>query len=543
MPAQALDAGSVVVALHAETAQFTRAFNESERTLGAFSSKATKVGKAMTLAITAPAIAIGALALREFARLETAMNNVNVIARQSTKDLNATTEAVSDLAVELGKQPVDLANALFNINSAGFQAASGLEVLEVATQAAVGGLISTELAAKGITSALNAYGLAASDAAMIADILFKTNELGVTTFGELAAGMGKVVPTANALSVDFGQVGAAMATMTRGGIETSEAYTSLNALLLKVLNPTDALKEVFAATADATGSATIANQGLIGTLEIIKTAALSAGEGIKPLEDGLGKLGPTENALKATLSLLRGETSEFKGDLAAIATEAGRAGAAQDAFEQNSKGLTRQLAKLKALVSVTAGEIGKVLAPAFIDMVTGVRAAVTWFRKLDVGTKKIIIGVTAAAAAVGPLLIGIGALGAAIPAIVAGAGAIATAFAFLLPLTPLLIAAAAAGLAIGGIVALVGNRRKKKKDAEGSQFGPISAAERVLAGKGFDQFQADFDRREALKVKFELQNLDTFQAEQNMTPEMREAAAGFDAFQKEFDEDTRTPQP
>jgi TP901 family phage tail tape measure protein len=462
------DLGTLTVGLGLDLSGLQRAVAGAKTMIGGLSQNVgasmTRIGKGMQSAgrklstfVTAPIVALGGLSVRSFAKFEQAMRNVNVIARQGEVQFQATSRAVLDMAAALGKQPTDLANALFNINSAGFKGAEAMHVLETATRAGVGGLVDTEVAAKGITSAINAFGLEASDATDIADVLFKTNELGVTTFGELAASMGKVNATAAAAGIDFPQVGAALATITRGGIETSEATTALNAALLKVIKPTTELEKVFAATSNQTGAATLANEGLIGTLRVIRSAAISAGTGIKPLEDGLGKLGFGTRDIKAVLSLLRDDMGEFEKDLLAIADPAGRAGAASAAFAENSKSLSFQMSRLKAQTTKAAIEIGQVLAPTVRTLVDLIQRGVTWFSNLDTGTKKIIIGMAALAAAIGPvvlavgtLLVTLGGIVALIPAITAGIPVVVGA------LPAIASGAAAVSLALGGVVIAVG---------------------------------------------------------------------------------------
>lgn len=448
--------GTISFDVTANISGLEMAANSTNTKLESIASTATRVsdslgkaGKKMTAAVTAPALAVGGLAINEFAKFETAMNNVNVIARESDADFANTTESIKDMAIEMGKQPVDLADALFNLNSAGFKGKAGLDVLNVASKSAVGGLVSTELAAKSISSSLNAYGLSSAHASDAADVLFKTNELGVTTFAELASNMGKVLPTANSLGVDLGQVGAAMATMTRGGIGTAEATTSLNQVLLKILKPTKEMGDVFAATEHKTGAAMIAAEGLSGVLKLVRESAIAAGEGAKPLEDGLGKLGFTETALLGINSLLRDNMQEFTNDLEAVATSAGRAGAAQDAFDKNSQGVARRLAELKALVTVTAIEIADVLEPAFTASVETVRSVVAWFRNLDESYRTIIVSAVAVAAAVGPILVGLGFLVGLIPSIIAGFTAMSGAVAFLSGIAPVALAVVAAIAAVG----------------------------------------------------------------------------------------------
>src|SRR5687768_12475820 len=86
-----------------------------------------------------------------------------------------------------------LARGLYDIASSGFKGAQGMKVLEASAIAASAGMSDTATAARAITGVLNAYGLGAERAAEVSDVLFKTVEVGVLTFDELAQQLGDVV--------------------------------------------------------------------------------------------------------------------------------------------------------------------------------------------------------------------------------------------------------------------------------------------------------------------------------------------------------------
>lgn len=121
----------------------------------------------------------------------------------------------------------DAASALYQIVSAGHDGADGMTILEQSAKAAIAGVSDTAIAADGITSILNAYQKDAEEAGAVSDMMFTTVRMGKTTFGELAAYIAQVTPTAAAYGVEMDQVLAAIATLTKSGVPTAQAVTRI----------------------------------------------------------------------------------------------------------------------------------------------------------------------------------------------------------------------------------------------------------------------------------------------------------------------------
>ncbi|MCH5305332.1 MAG: phage tail tape measure protein [Rikenella sp.] len=121
----------------------------------------------------------------------------------------------------------EAASALYQIISAGHDGADGITILEQSAKAAIAGVADTATAADGITSILNAYQKDAAEAGAVSDRMFTTVRLGKTTFGELAAYIAQVTPTAAAYDVEMEQVLAAIATLTKSGVPTAQAVTRI----------------------------------------------------------------------------------------------------------------------------------------------------------------------------------------------------------------------------------------------------------------------------------------------------------------------------
>lgn len=148
------------------------------------------------------------------------------------QDLEQYTEGILRMSGRFGMAKDALTKGLYDILSAGIAAEHGLEVLEVATRGAIGGATDTAVSVDALTTVLNAFGLAATKAAHVSDVLFQIVKDGKITYAELAENIGKLAPTARAAGMSLEQMGAAIATVVK--VEKPErAMTAIRAAMFK----------------------------------------------------------------------------------------------------------------------------------------------------------------------------------------------------------------------------------------------------------------------------------------------------------------------
>lgn len=167
-------------------------------------------------------------------QFESSMKEVATISdlvRDSMEDTkNKIISLTTDERIPVGAN--DMAKALYQIVSAGHDGADGMHILEVSAKSAVGGLTETATAADAITTILNAYKKDTSEAERVSDMLFTTAKLGKTTFGEMGKSISQVVPIAASFGIEMDQVLAAVATLTKSGVPTTQAMTQIRAAII-----------------------------------------------------------------------------------------------------------------------------------------------------------------------------------------------------------------------------------------------------------------------------------------------------------------------
>lgn len=164
------------------------------------------------------------------AGFETALAKVSTLADTSVVSMDTIKAQLVSLSGETGVAVESLAEATYQALSAGVDTANVVDFVSTATKLSVAGFTESATAVDVVTTALNAYGLAGSDAEKVASMLVKTQDLGKTSVGELAATMGRVIPTAAAYNVSLDQLSASYAIITASGTNTAIATTNLGAM-------------------------------------------------------------------------------------------------------------------------------------------------------------------------------------------------------------------------------------------------------------------------------------------------------------------------
>lgn len=178
------------------------------------------------------------------AQFETSTAMVATIADTSQKSLSSISKEVRTYSNETGEAASDMAEATYQAISASVNTADAAAFAGTATKLAVGGFTSATTAVDVLTTAINSYGLAASDATQLSDYLITTQNLGKTSVDQLAQSVGKVIPLASAYNVQMDNLSSAYAVLTANGIATAESGTYLKSMLNELGDTGSGVSEV-----------------------------------------------------------------------------------------------------------------------------------------------------------------------------------------------------------------------------------------------------------------------------------------------------------
>lgn len=331
--------------------------------------RATTMLGSLTKALNSPVGAAGALAA--------SLTLVGVKATNMAEDLDKSLREVAsilpitgdqvgslraqivDLSTRVPEPPIQLTKGLYQTISAGItETSEAMQVLEVATRAATAGLTDTLTSVDAITTVLNAYQMEAEEATHVSDVLFKTVQLGKTTFPELAGAIGNVATSAALADVSLEEVGAAITTMTKAGLGIDETATALNRFLLSVVqqekNAVEASEELgfeFSITA-------LKAKGLSQFLRELEEATQGDIEALQAIF-------PNIRSARAAFLIGGSAANVFQEDLEEMEKATN---AARDAFTDISGAADEQWAILKNKVNAIWHELGDVTLPMVIGV-------------------------------------------------------------------------------------------------------------------------------------------------------------------------------
>lgn len=229
----------VIVRVLADLSKFTDDIGGLKKQLKGFGKGMSDIGASMSLAITAPLVGVGVAAAAASGEINKGMANVATLLPNATDRVLELKAGVQDLSIQMGTGTKDMSEGLYELISTFGDSNETLKILDINARAAKAGLATTEEAI-GLTAAVTkGYNDTTAEAVQhAADLGFVAVNLGKTTFPELAASIGKVVPMAAALGVTQEELFAQLAALTGVTGDTAEVTTGLRAVYQAILKPT-----------------------------------------------------------------------------------------------------------------------------------------------------------------------------------------------------------------------------------------------------------------------------------------------------------------
>lgn len=402
---------------------FNKAMKKAQRGVRKFGSSMKSMGKSMTTNMTMPLLAVGAAGVKLAVDFGTSMAKIRTLVGASASDLKAYEKQVLAISQSTGVAADQLAEGLFFITSAGLSGKEAIEALEISAKGAAMGMGEMADIGNALTSIMTAYASEGMTAAKGGDLLHETLKQGKFEASEFMQKLGKVIPTAAAAGVSFEELGAASATMSKLSGDASGTLTSMNSLMMKLLNPSQQQKEILEEIGiSAEDLGTMMDDSLMGTLQFL----------FKNLEGNnemLMKVFGSSKAVTGALSTMGLQSETYAGVLDRMNDSQGNVSEGMEILAETS-GFKMQ----KALNSVklVLMDIGDKVMPLVLKMVRKVEAGMQWWQSLAKNAKTTAISIGLFLAALGPAITLVGSL--------------ATAFAFL---------ASPIGLVVAAIVAIV----------------------------------------------------------------------------------------
>lgn len=284
------------------------------------------------------------------AEFQLGVMKISTIADTTQVSLSTISDDIMALSMETGDSVNELAEATYSALSASVETASAVEFTATATKLAAGGFTSSATAVDVLTTALNAYGLEASYAENISDMLITTQNLGKTTVDELAASVGKVIPLSSAYGVEMDNLSAAYAELTKGGIATAEAGTYLKSMLNELGDSGSTVSTVLMEETGSSFSELMDMGYSLGDVMDVLGTSVGGSAG------AFNELWSSSEAGIGALSLYNAGAEQFNTTLDAMQTSAGATAAAYETMNNTTADAAEDLSNAAANLQISIGQ-------------------------------------------------------------------------------------------------------------------------------------------------------------------------------------------
>lgn len=351
-------------------------------------------GAAITAGITTPFIG----AIKTTADFDSAMRKAGAIAGATASELEAMTQAALDLGASTSLSSSEVAIAMTDLASKGFDANQVIAAMPGVISAAEASGEDLALTANTVASALNGFQLEADQSGRVADILAMTANKTAAGIEDMSYAFKYAAAPAASLGISIEELSAVTGLMVNAGLDGSQAGTTLRMALIRLAKPTEESSQ---------------------TMERLGFEVLDAQGNFKPLNEIIGDLsksmeGLTEVQKLAYLSTIFGTEAatgmlillnEGQEGLKGLTTELeNSSGASALAAEQMKAGIGGALENLSGAIESATISVMSQLTPLITLIAQYITSLIEKFNGLDEGTKKIIALAVGFVAAAGPAL-------------------------------------------------------------------------------------------------------------------------------------------
>ena len=354
--------------LTANIAPFRKGLNKAARAMDKSGRKMQQFGKNMSMKVTAPIVALGAVSFNVFKSFEQEMSKVQAVSGATAEEF----KALSDNAKELGASTMFSAREVASLQTEfaklGFRATEITKVTESTLALAQASGSDLARAAEVAGSTLRAFGLDASETGRVTDVMaasFSSSALDMETFAE---SMKFVAPVAKSAGMSIEETSAMLQIMSNAGIKGSQAGTALRRIISEI---------------GASGKP---------TAEALKDLA-AQGLNLADAKDEVGR-----HAQSALLVLAEG-VDKIKPLTTELEHSGGAAQQMADIMGNTAFGAGKRLESAMEGLAISVGEL---VAVAIVPMVEFLAKAAGALNNMSDGAKKAIVIIAGIAAAIGP---------------------------------------------------------------------------------------------------------------------------------------------
>lgn len=392
-----------------------KALGEQFKQIG---KKMTDTGKDLSMKVTAPIAAVGAVAVNKFAEVDKTMQLTNSTMNNTAQEAELLNKAMKEAAAQSTFGMNDAATATLNFARAGLDATEAANALAPAMALAAGEGGDLDTVSAGLVATINSFGDSFENTSTYADVFANACNNSALDVNSLSEAMSVAAPIFASAGYNVKDASLYMGIMANAGIDASKAANSLKTGLARLVSPSKQGAEAM----DELGISVTNSDGTMkDSVQIQKElhdafAKLSESEQLAAASAIFGK-----NQMAPWLALINTSTD----DVASLNEALGQTGTALDMQAAMMSGFGGSIEQLKSGIDVLATSFGEALAPMLQVVINALQRVIDWFNNLSPATQSVIAAIAVVAAAIGPVLVILGVLASSIGSIISLVGTIA----------------------------------------------------------------------------------------------------------------------
>ena len=383
------------------------------------------IGQSMAASFGAATAAIGGalgFAVKKSMDFEAQIDRVGAVAGATPAEIKKLEQAALDLGASTSKSATEVAQGMEIMATMGYNTNQILAAMPGIIAAAEASGEDMALVADTVSAALNSFGLEASEASRVADVLAQAANDSAAGIQDMQYTFKYAAPVAKSLGISLEQLGAATEIMANAGIRGEQAGTTLRAALIRLSDPpreaANTLESLGVKITDANGKM-LPFSNIIGQLAE-KTKNMSNAQKLAALSTIFG----TE-AASGMLTVVEAGPQKLDALTKSLQNSGG---ASQEAAKKMKDNLKGSLEELQGAFETAQITIGNALAPVIEKVAGYIQNLINWFNNLSPSTQQFIATAAAVAAVLAGIGTAIGVLLAIIGTAASGIGALTAAF-------------------------------------------------------------------------------------------------------------------
>jgi len=373
-------------------------------------SKMVSLGKELSLKVTAPIMAFGALSVKTAAEYNSAMSDIQAKTGYTAEDMERLGAGVRSVSKDIGVNVVDLAKNTSMLVDSTVDVGLVIEQMTHGVNLAVGAQTEFATVFDFTSSAMKTFKLGADKTQEVMDSFALASTKGNASLADLAGSYSNAAGAANNAGLSIHDVNAILITMAEAGSSGTKAGTELNSILTELSTPSAKAAKELARLKISLYDSSGAGRDTFQIMRELERALSGMSDKQRATTESIIFGSVAQKGWTRLMSEGIDEISALSAELATASDMYDGIGAAAGMAQIQQGDFAGQSAKFKAALAEVALVVAEKITPALTKLTGIATKLANKFSEMSPATVTVVVALAAVAAAIGPLLVAVGAL-------------------------------------------------------------------------------------------------------------------------------------